>query len=99
MIATLVRRYIAGPIARAVARIPFEPVVVAGLALEALLLLRDQLSGGADLETALTAVIIAIGTRIVRQNVWPNAKVDQATGAAVVELEPPITGLEDGDYA
>ena len=94
MIADLVRRFIARPIAQLAARIPFEPVAVAGALLTFITLLRDQLDSGADLETALTATIIAVGTYIVRQNVWPAVKVN-ANGVAEEPLGEPITGLDD----
>lgn len=94
MIAQLVRQYIAGPIAALARRIPFEPVVVAGLFLQGITFFRDQLAGGVDLETALTSTIIALGTWLVRQNVWPDARI---TGDGVVDepLGEPITGLAD----
>jgi hypothetical protein len=98
MITDLIRRYIAGPIAAGIRGaqrlVKFEPVVVAGLAVEALILFQAQLNEGVTLEHALTAVIVAIGTRLVRQNVWPDAKVD-SDGVAYVELEAPITGVRD----
>ena len=94
MISDLVRRYIAGPIATVARRLPFEPVVIAGLAIQFLLLIQDQLKGGADLETALTAGIIALGTWIVRQNVWPVKAIDASTQTPVESLGEPITGLE-----
>lgn len=94
MLVELVRRYIARPIATLAGRIPFEPVVVAGLLLQGILFFRDQLSGGADLETALTSSIIALGTWIVRSVVWPAARIDATTGTPEEPLEAPITGLD-----
>lgn len=95
MIAGFVRQYIAGPIAAAARRIPFEPVVVAGLFLQGVTFLRDQLDSGVDLETALTSSIIALGTYLVRQNVWPDARV---RGMTLDEpLGEPITGLDFED--
>lgn len=94
MLTTLIRQYIAGPLARLLSLIPFEPVVVAGLVLQGVLFFRDQLAGGADLETALTASILALGTWIVRQAVWPAAKIDAATGTPEEPLGAPITGLD-----
>lgn len=93
MVVNLVRKYIAGPLARAAAHIRFEPVVVAGLFLQGITFFRDQLDGGADLETALTASIIALGTYLVRSQVWPDARIDD--GEVYEPLGEPITGLED----
>lgn len=102
MISDLIRRYVAGPIASVLtplfARVRLEPVVVFGIGAELLLALNAELDKGVTLEVALTAVIIAFGTRLVRQNVWPSVKVDEATGAALEPLEKPLTGLEDIDY-
>lgn len=94
MIATLLRRFITGPIARSVALLPFEPVAAAGAVIIGITFLRDQLSGGADLETALTATVIFIGGKLVRDNVWPSVKVED--GAPVETLGEPITGLGEG---
>lgn len=97
MIAQLVRQYIAGPIARLAGRIRFEPVVVAGLFLQGITFFRDQLDSGVDLETALTASIIALGTYLVRQNVWPDARVQ---GMEIDEpLGRPITGIDILDFS
>lgn len=94
MISTVIRRFITGPIARLWAYLPFEPVAVFGTLVVVGTYLRDQLAGGADLETALTAAIIFFGTKLVRDNVWPSVKVDDS-GAAQEELGEPITGLDD----
>lgn len=96
MIADLISRFIAGPIARLIALIPYEPVVIFGIAAEILVALNAELEKGVTLQHALTAVIIAFGTRIVRQNVWPAVKVD-ADGVAYTELEQPLTGVPEWD--
>ena len=82
-------------IRRIVARMELEPVMVLGIVISLVTILRDQLDGGANLETALTTMIVVGGSKIVREVVWPAIKVEAATGAEKVELEDPITGTED----
>lgn len=94
MLTTVIRRYLTGPVARLWAFLPFEPVAVFGTVVVVGTYLRDQLAGGADLETALTAAIIFFGTKLVRDNVWPAVKVN-ANGVAEEPLGEPITGLDD----
>lgn len=96
MIATVIRRFITGPIARLWAYLPFEPVAVFGTVIVVGTYVRDQLAGGADLETALTAAVIFFGTKLVRDNVWPAVKVS-ADGVVEEPLGEPLTGLEDQD--
>lgn len=101
MISDLIKRFIARPIVAAVTpilnRVKLEPVAVAGGLVTAVTFFRDQLAGGADLETALTASILLLGTWVVRSNVWPSVKIDAATGTPEEPLGDPITGLDSLD--
>ena len=82
-------------IRRVVTRMELEPVMALGIVISLVTILRDQLDSGANLETALTTMVVMGGSKIVREVVWPAIKVEAATGAEKVDLEDPITGVED----
>lgn len=76
-------------------RIGNEPILIVGLAMEALHAYEQAQAGGLNAEDAAAAAVIAILTLLGRQLVYPATKVDAATNALKSiepELEKPFTG-------
>lgn len=67
-----------------------EPIIVIGLAMEALHAYEQAQGQGLSAEDAAAAAVIALLTLLGRQLVYPATKVDAATGQAIGPIEPPL---------
>lgn len=65
-----------------------EPIIVVGLAMEALHAYEQAQGQGLSVEDAAVAAVIAILTLLGRQLVYPANKIDAATGQKIGPVEP-----------